>query len=96
MTNWKVPEEKGLIPSGPVLVRGYLTATGESSSILPDSFVSLRENSNTWLKGNIFINGFHLTRYWNIGPTQTAYLPGPLLHQNKKNVVSMTKVAEYF
>lgn len=30
-------------------------------------------------KGVAFINGFNLGRYWNVGPIQYLYIPGPLL-----------------
>ena len=31
-------------------------------------------------KGIVFVNGFHLGRYWpRLGPQKTLYLPGPLL-----------------
>lgn len=32
-----------------------------------------------WGKGNVFINGFNLGRFWEIGPQKRLYLPGPLL-----------------
>lgn len=34
-----------------------------------------------WTKGNAFINGFNLGRYWSRGPQRTLYVPGPLIHQ---------------
>jgi len=34
-----------------------------------------------WTKGNVFVNGFNLGRYWSAGPTKTMYLPAPLLHK---------------
>ncbi|UZX05125.1 beta-galactosidase [Arthrobacter sp. CDRTa11] len=34
-----------------------------------------------WTKGNAFINGFNLGRYWSRGPQKTLYVPGPLLRQ---------------
>ncbi|MBQ7396826.1 MAG: beta-galactosidase [Lentisphaeria bacterium] len=37
--------------------------------------------------GCIFINGFNLGRYWNIGPQQTLYLPGCLLKEGKNEFV---------
>ncbi|WP_255473504.1 glycoside hydrolase family 35 protein [Planomicrobium sp. CPCC 101110] len=39
-------------------------------------------------KGNVFINGFNLGRYWNsAGPQQRLYLPGPLLKKEKNEIV---------
>ena len=34
-----------------------------------------------WTKGNVFINGFNLGRYWSRGPQKTLYVPGPLLRR---------------
>ena len=38
-------------------------------------------------KGAIFINGFNLGRYWEIGPQRTLYLPGPLLKPGENSIV---------
>ncbi|MDP4134009.1 MAG: beta-galactosidase [Bacillota bacterium] len=43
-----------------------------------DSFVKL----NGWNKGNIWINGFNLGRYWKVGPQETLYVPGELLKEH--------------
>ena len=48
-----------------------------------DTFLDL----HSWGKGVIWVNGHCLGRYWNIGPTQTAYLPGPWLHKGRNEVV---------
>ena len=49
-----------------------------------DTFVDLEG----WSKGNVFINGFNLGRYWNTaGPQQTLYLPGPLLKEGQNEIV---------
>jgi beta-galactosidase len=37
-----------------------------------DTFLDLRG----WGKGDLWVNGHCLGRFWNIGPTQTAYMPG--------------------
>jgi len=34
-----------------------------------------------WTKGNAFINGFNLGRYWSRGPQRTLYVPGPLIRK---------------
>ncbi|HIZ00018.1 MAG TPA: hypothetical protein H9676_04865 [Firmicutes bacterium] len=38
-------------------------------------------------KGCIFINGFALGRYWNIGPQRTLYVPGPVVHEQNEIVI---------
>ena len=49
-----------------------------------DTFVELEG----WSKGNVFINGFNLGRYWNTaGPQKTLYLPGPLLKEGHNEIV---------
>ncbi len=35
-----------------------------------------------WTKGVVYVNGFNLGRYWNIGPQGTLYIPGELLKEN--------------
>jgi beta-galactosidase len=48
-----------------------------------DTFLDLRG----WGKGVVWVNGICLGRFWNIGPTQTAYAPGCWLHAGKNEVV---------
>ena len=40
-----------------------------------------------WGKGVIWINGRCLSRFWNIGPTQSAYVPAPYLQAGRNEVV---------
>ncbi|WP_242691452.1 beta-galactosidase [Desertivirga arenae] len=39
-----------------------------------------------WGKGVVWVNGHCLGRFWNIGPTQTMYLPGPWLKKGVNEV----------
>jgi len=48
-----------------------------------DTFLDLQN----WGKGVVWINGHCLARYWNIGPSQTAYIPGPWLRAGSNEVV---------
>lgn len=48
-----------------------------------DTFLDLRN----WGKGDVWVNGHCLCRYWNIGPTQTAYLPGCWLRKGENEIV---------
>ncbi len=48
-----------------------------------DTFLDLR----SWGKGVVWVNGHCLGRFWNIGPTQTAYVPGPWLKVGKNEFV---------
>lgn len=38
-------------------------------------------------KGFVWINGFLLGRYWEVGPQRTLYLPAPLLRSGRNEVV---------
>lgn len=40
-----------------------------------DTFIDMSK----WGKGVVFVNGFNLGRYWNVGPQQKLYIPGPKL-----------------
>jgi beta-galactosidase len=48
-----------------------------------DTFLDMR----SWGKGVVWVNGRCLGRYWNVGPTQTAYAPGCWLHAGRNEVV---------
>ncbi|HEY4415181.1 MAG TPA: beta-galactosidase family protein [Verrucomicrobiae bacterium] len=48
-----------------------------------DTFLDLRP----WGKGVVWINGHCLGRFWNIGPTQTMYVPGPWLKSGANEIV---------
>lgn len=51
------------------------------------------EPADTWLdftgwgKGCAFLNGFHLGRYWDIGPQRRLYIPAPLLHAGENTLI---------
>jgi len=45
------------------------------------------------IKGSVWINGFHLGRYWNIGPTQTLYVPSPVLRKGVNTIIVMEQEA---
>jgi beta-galactosidase len=42
-----------------------------------------------WTKGIVWVNGFNLGRYWNIGPQKSLYVPAPLLRQGGNEIVVM-------
>ena len=48
-----------------------------------DTFLDLRG----WGKGDLWVNGRCLGRYWNIGPTQTAYTPGCWLRAGENEIM---------
>ncbi|MBQ9087872.1 MAG: beta-galactosidase [Lentisphaeria bacterium] len=38
-------------------------------------------------RGCVYVNGFNLGRYWNIGPQRTLYIPSPLLKKENNEIV---------
>ena len=42
---------------------------------------------DSWTKGHLWVNGFALGRYWNIGPQQSLYVPGPILRPGRNEIV---------
>jgi beta-galactosidase len=40
-----------------------------------------------WNKGLVWVNGICIGRYWNIGPTQTMFVPGCWLKKGKNEVM---------
>lgn len=46
--------------------------------------------SQGWTKGNVFVNGFNLGRYWNEGPQKTLYVPAPILKPGVNKVSDLT------
>lgn len=50
---------------------------------LGDTFLDMRK----WGKGHVWVNGYHLGRFWNIGPQQSLYLPAGLLKKGRNTIV---------
>lgn len=63
---------------GPVFHRGTfaLEKTG-------DTFLDL----SGWGRGVVWVNGRNLGRYWNLGPQQTLYCPGPWLKRGENDII---------
>jgi len=53
-----------------------------------DTFLDL----HGWGKGVVWVNGHCLGRYWNIGPAQTLYVPGPWLKVGVNEIVVLDHV----
>jgi len=58
--------------------KGNFTATTTEDTYL---------NLSKWNKGLVWVNGHCLGRFWNIGPTQTMFLPGSWLKKGKNEVI---------
>jgi beta-galactosidase len=40
-----------------------------------------------WGKGCVFVNGFCIGRFWEIGPQKRLYIPAPLLKQGENEII---------
>jgi len=70
LTDWRGRNDSAGPLQAPVLIQSTFNI-----SEVADTFVDM----SSWTKGIVFINGFNLGRYWNVGPQQTLFLPGPFL-----------------
>jgi beta-galactosidase len=69
----------GAAPAGrPAVYRGTFQCNE-----IGDTFLDLRG----WGKGYVWINGRLLSRFWEIGPQQTLFLPGAWLRPGRNQVV---------
>jgi len=64
--------------AGPAFWRGGFEVTKPADTFLDVS---------TWGKGVLWVNGRCMGRFWNIGPTQTMYVPGPWLKAGRNEVI---------
>ena len=48
-----------------------------------DTFINMKGFG----KGCVFINGFNLGRFWEVGPQEALYLPGPLVKKGKNEII---------
>ncbi|XP_047119925.1 beta-galactosidase-1-like protein 2 isoform X2 [Schistocerca piceifrons] len=77
LTGWQPISEESV--RGPVLIR----ATFNVDSTPQDTFIDM----SAWGKGSVFLNGFPLGRYFNLGPQRTLYVPAPLLIQGENEIL---------
>lgn len=62
----------------PILRKGSF-----SLETVSDTYLDMREFG----KGSVWVNGYHIGRYWQVGPQQTLYIPAPWLREGKNEVV---------
>lgn len=63
-----------------------------SAAVFHRGTFELSEIGDTFLKcpgtkGAVWINGFNLGRYWSVGPTETLYVPSPVLKPGKNEII---------
>ncbi|XP_061315466.1 beta-galactosidase-1-like protein isoform X2 [Pezoporus flaviventris] len=67
----------------------FYTGTFETPGIAWDTFVKFPG----WSKGQLWINGFNLGRYWpRRGPQQTLFVPGSVLHVGHPNNITVLEL----
>ncbi|WP_369142726.1 beta-galactosidase family protein [Streptomyces sp. R44] len=65
-------------PVGPAFHRGTFEVTEAA-----DTFLHL----DGWTKGNAWVNGFPLGRYWSRGPQKSLYVPAPVLRAGTNEII---------
>lgn len=63
---------------GPAFYRGHFSVAS-----IGDTFLDVRDLK----KGAVWINGHAIGRYWDIGPQETLYVPGPWLRKGSNSIV---------
>ncbi|KKY19511.1 hypothetical protein UCRPC4_g04494 [Phaeomoniella chlamydospora] len=69
----------------PIFYKGTFTgpAISHNSTMTLDTFLTVPNG----IKGNVWVNDFHLGRYWLVGPQQSLYVPGSIVKPGMKNEV---------
>ena len=62
----------------PALYRAALEIKDNPS----DTYLKLDD----WHTSVVFVNGFNLGRYWNVGPAKTMYVPAPVLKKGENEI----------
>lgn len=65
-------------PNGPTYYKASFTIPETG-----DTFLDM----STWGKGMVWVNGYNLGRFWEIGPQQTLFLPGCWLKKGKNEII---------
>ncbi|XP_061579637.1 beta-galactosidase-1-like protein [Cololabis saira] len=81
--------QKSSPPREPSAGPSFYTGTLPPNGLARDTFLRLNE----WTKGQVWINGVNLGRYWPArGPQQTLYVPGPVLSTNLPNNITVLEL----
>lgn len=73
----------------------------KDNSLLLLSDFTVEEPKDTYLdlsefgKGVAFVNGRHLGRFWNVGPTLSLYIPHSYLKQGDNRIIIFETEGEY-
>jgi len=74
-------------------VRGIAGPSFARGGFVVDEPIDLFLSTASWGKGNAFVNGFNLGRFWSRGPATTLYVPGPLLRPGENELVVFETLA---
>lgn len=74
----RIPFNRKYTGTGPAFYRFEFEAEEQADTFL---------NLTGFGKGCAFVNGFHLGRFWELGPQKRLYLPGPLLKKGKNTIL---------
>lgn len=75
------------MPAASVSKAGYYRGTFSLKKV-GDTFV----NMERWGKGQVYVNGHAIGRFWSIGPQQTLYVPSCWLQKGKNEIVVLDVV----
>jgi beta-galactosidase len=88
LQEWSATELAGALAAGTTTTEtGFAVATVHVETP-EDTFLALPGSG----RGLVWVNGFLLGRYWEIGPQVTLYCPAPLLHEGE-NTVTVLELA---
>lgn len=80
-----------VLKNEPLLGPTFYMGTFQPNGVAWDTFLKLHE----WTKGQVWINGVNLGRYWPArGPQQTLYVPGTLISPTQTNNITVLELEE--
>lgn len=82
LRDWSARELARAVSAGPPTGRGGFAEATVHVQTPADTFIALPGSG----RGFVWVNGFLLGRYWDIGPQVTSYCPAPLLNRGANTV----------
>ncbi|KAN0023890.1 hypothetical protein ACTFIV_008280 [Dictyostelium citrinum] len=80
INNWQ-PIKDYTLSNTPTFYQATLSIN--STTDIGDTFLSFTGLG----KGQLFVNGYNVGRYWNVGPQRTIYISSVLLHQGDNEII---------
>lgn len=87
LTAFKRKQDGAKMPPAQVSKAGYYRGYFNINKV-GDTFL----NMERWGKGQVYVNGHAIGRFWRIGPQQTLYVPGCWLKKGRNEVVVLDVV----